>query len=63
MSDINGTGMDAPPNSTPSGAVTSREATRKNPRQGLKVDTNRHGIRRETNLMPKPAKKTGRKKV
>ncbi len=63
MSDINGTGMEAPPNSSPSGAVTSREATRKNPRQGLKVDTNRHGIRRETNLMPKPAKKTGRKKV
>ena len=57
MSDINGTGMDAPPNSSPSGAVTSREATRKNPRQGLKVDTNRHGIRRETNLMPKPPKK------
>jgi hypothetical protein len=63
MSDINGTGMEAPPNSSPSGAVTSREATRKNPRQGLKVDTNRHGIRRETNLMPKPPKKTGRKKV
>ena len=57
MSDINGTGMEAPPNSSPSGAVTSREATRKNPRQGLKVDTNRHGIRRETNLMPKPSKK------
>jgi hypothetical protein len=63
MSDINGTGMDAPANPSPSGAVTSREATRKNPRQGLKVDTNRHGIRRETNLMPKPPKKTGRKKV
>ena len=63
MSDINGTGMEAPPNSSPAGAVTSREATRKNPRQGLKIDTNRHGIRRETNLMPKPQKKTGRKKV
>lgn len=63
MSDINGTGMDAPANPTPSGAVTSREATRKNPRQGLKIDTNRHGIRRETNLMPKPQKKTRRKKV
>ena len=34
-----------------------KRATRKNPRQGLKVDTNRHGIRRETNLMPKPPKK------
>jgi hypothetical protein len=63
MSDINGTGMEAPPNSSPSGAVTSREATRKNPRQGLKVDTNRHGIRRETSLVPKPPKKFGRKKV
>jgi len=27
------------------------------------VDTNRHGIRRETSLVPKPPKKTGRKKV
>lgn len=67
MSDINGTGMDAPANPTPSGAVTSREAARKNPKQGfrsgIKVDTNRHGIRRETSLTPKPPKKNGRKKV
>jgi hypothetical protein len=67
MSDINGTGMENPPNSTPSGAVTSREATRKNPKQGfrsgLKIDTNKHGIRRETSLDPKPPKKYGRKKV
>ncbi len=68
----NGTGMDSAPNSEPSGATTSREATRKNPQQGkfvsginnkkgvMKIDVNRHGIRRETNLQPK---KTGRKKV
>lgn len=62
MSD-NGTGMTTPPNSTPSGAVTSREATRKNPRQGLKIDTNRHGIRRETSLVPKEPRKTRPKKV
>ena len=65
MSD-NGTGMQTPPNSQPSGAVTSREATRKHPRQGgagFKVDTNKHGIRRETSLDPKPPKKYGRKKV
>ena len=66
MSD-DGTGMTPPPNSEPSGAVTSQQATRKNPKQGLrtglKVDTNKHGIRRETNLMPRPPKKTGRKKV
>jgi hypothetical protein len=66
MSDINGTGMEAPPNPSPAGAVTSREATRKNPKQGLrpgiKVDTNKHGIRRETSLLPKPPKKFGRKK-
>jgi hypothetical protein len=66
MSDINGTGMEAPPSPSPAGAVTSREATRKNPKQGLrpgiKVDTNKHGIRRETSLVPKPPKKFGRKK-
>lgn len=66
MSDVNGTGMDTPPNNTPSGAVTSREATRKNPKQGLprvkpKIDINSHGIRRETT--PKPFKRTGAKKV
>lgn len=54
-------------------AVTSSDATRKNPSQGkfrsgikdkrgtLKIDVNRHGIRRETNLQQ--PKKTGRKKV
>lgn len=52
--------------------VTSNEATRKHPAQGkfksgvknnkgtLKIDTNKHGIRRETNIQPK---RTGRKKV
>ena len=52
--------------------VTSNDAARKNPSQGkfksgiknnkgtLKIDTNKHGIRRETNLQPK---KVGRKKV
>lgn len=52
----------APPNNEPSGAVTSREATAKKPSQGkfrsgvsnqksmLRIDTNKHGIRRETNL-------------
>ena len=71
MSD-NGTGMDTPPNSQPSGAVTSQEATRKNPSQGkfrsgfsgtrppTKIDTNKHGIRRETVL---GQKKTKPKKV
>ena len=59
-----GTGMTPPPNAgSASGAVTSREATRKQRRQGLKVDTNKHGIRRETSLVPKPPKKFGRKKV
>lgn len=67
----NGTGMDAPPNNEPSGAVTSAEATRKRPNQGkfrsgindkrsMKIDTNRHGIRRETVL---GQKKTRPKKV
>jgi len=64
---MDGTGMTPPPNGSASGAVTSQEATRKRPTQGLrsgiKVDTNRHGIRRETSLTPKPPKKTGRKKV
>jgi hypothetical protein len=53
----NGTGMATPPNNQPSGAVTSQEATRKKPSQGkfqsgmrppTKIDTNKHGIRRET---------------
>lgn len=72
MSD--GTGMTPPPNGEPSGAVTSREATRKNPEQGkfrsgisdqramTKIDTNKHGIRRETTV-GRSVKKTGRKKV
>jgi hypothetical protein len=60
----NGTGMTPPPAAgSASGAVTSREATKKHPRQGLVVDRNRHGIRRETSLTPKPPKKTGRKKI
>ena len=54
-------------------AVTSNDATRKNPTQGkfksgfsnkksaIKIDTNKHGIRRETNLQQ--PRKTGRKKV
>ena len=54
----NGTGMEAPPTGgAPAGAVTSREATRKQPRQGMKVDTNKHGIRRETSLIPFTLKK------
>jgi hypothetical protein len=64
MSD-NGTGMETPPNNEPSGAVRSKDATRKYPsqgkfRSGIKVDTNKHGIRRETSLAPK---KTRPKKV
>lgn len=65
MSD-DGTGMTPPPNNEPSGAVTSSQVGRKNPNQGkfksgMKVDTNKHGIRRETPL--NPPKKTERKKV
>ena len=68
----NGTGMDTPPVNEPSGAVTSNSATRKNPSQGklrsgvqnqrsmVRVDRNKHGIRRETVVQPK---KAGRKKV
>jgi len=59
--------MDTPPNSQPSGAVTSQEATRKNPSQGrfrsgiqdkrtMKIDRNRHGIRRETTVGPRKTK-------
>jgi len=66
----NGTGMATPPNNQPAGAVTSQEVGRKNPSQGkfrsginqkpaTKIDTNKHGIRRETTLVPK---KTGRPK-
>lgn len=70
---MNGTGMDSAPISEPTGAVTSNEATRKNPSQGkfksgvskkgvMKIDVNKHGIRRETSTQPK-LKRTGRKKV
>jgi hypothetical protein len=61
MSD--GTGMTPPPSGAAAGAVTSREATKKQPRQGLKIDPNKHGIRREINTAPRPPKKTGRKKI
>lgn len=67
----NGTGMATPPNNEPSGAVTSQEVGRKKPNQGkfrsgiqdkrtMRIDTNRHGIRRETSVGPK---KTRPKKV
>jgi len=59
-----GTGMVTPPTGgAPAGAVTSREAAKKHPKQGMRVDRNKHGIRRETSLIPKPPKKSGRKKV
>jgi hypothetical protein len=62
-----GTGMTPPAAAgSASGAVTSREATRRHPKQGIKprmkIDVNSHGIRRETSLDPKP-KKTRPKKV
>ena len=75
MSDTNGTGMVNPPNNEPSGAVTSREATRKKPSQGkfrsgvadqramTRIDVNKHGIRRETTIKPNSGKRTGPKKV
>ncbi len=52
--------------------VTSGDATKKHPAQGkfrsgikdkkhtMRIDVNKHGIRRETNMQPK---RTGRKKV
>lgn len=67
----NGTGMESTPNNEPSGAVTSQEVGRKKPNQGkfksgiqdkrsfTRIDRNKHGIRRETNL---GYKKTGRPK-
>jgi len=64
-----GTGMVAPDSSgatdsnASSGAITSTGTPKKYPRQGLKTDTNKHGIRREISNAPKPPKKTGRKKV
>ena len=64
---MDGTGMAPPPASGAAGAVSSEDATRKKPKQGLRsgitVDRNKHGIRRETSLAPKPPKRTGRKKV
>lgn len=61
-----GSGMTPAPESGAAGAVSSQDATRKKPKQGLrsgmKVDQNKHGIRRETSLDAKP-KRTGRKKV
>ena len=64
---MDGTGMTPPPASGAAGAVTSQDSTRKNPKQGfrsgIKVDRNKHGIRRETSTAPRPPKKTGRKKV
>ena len=55
--------------------VSSGEATKKNPSQGkfksgiqnkrppIKIDVNKHGIRRETPAVPQAPKKFGRKKV
>ena len=59
-----GTGMVPPANAgAPAGAVTSTSTPKRYPRQGVKIDTNKHGIRRETSLVPRPPKKSGRKKV
>ena len=55
--------MVPPPNSAPAGAVTSEQATRKYPKQGMVVDRNRHGIRRERPVGGIKPKKTGRKKI
>lgn len=55
--------------------VSSGDASKKNPSQGkfksgiqtkrppVKIDVNKHGIRRETIVGPAATKKTGRKKV
>lgn len=63
--------MDTPPNNEASGAVTSQDVARKRPSQGkfrsnvqnqralTRIDTNKHGIRRETTMTPK---KTGKPK-
>lgn len=75
MSDTNGTGMVNPPNNEPSGAVTSEKPAKKKPSQGtfrsgiqdkkpaIKIDRNKHGIRRETVIGQQNTKRTGRKKV
>jgi hypothetical protein len=58
-----GTGTVPPANAgAPAGAITSRETPKRYPRQGVKIDTNKHGIRRETSLIPKPTKKPRHKK-
>jgi hypothetical protein len=66
-----GTGMQAPVETGAAGAVSSSQVGRKNPSQGklrsgindqrsmTRIDRNKHGIRRETNMGPK---KTGRPK-
>jgi hypothetical protein len=55
--------------------VNSNDATKKNPSQGkfksgvndkrppIRIDVNKHGIRRETPINPPSPRKTGRKKV
>jgi len=69
-------GMPAPtPINEASGALTSQEVGRKKPSQGkfrsgisdqramTRIDTNKHGIRRETTLKPaKPNNRNGRQK-
>lgn len=64
----NGTGMDSPVNSEPTGALTSNEVARKKPSQGkfksgiqnqrsmMRIDQNKHGIRRETTIGPKKSR-------
>lgn len=73
--DINGTGMVNPPNNEPSGAITSDKPIKKKPYQGrlksgvqdqraaVKIDTNKHGIRRETNPNAVPKKTSRGRKV
>lgn len=63
MSDINGTGMVEAPNPAPAGSEKIKP-TKKNPVQGklrsgvmdqrsvTRIDTNKHGIRRETTMGP-----------
>jgi len=72
---MDGTGMTPPPNPEPSGAVTSEKPAKKKPYQGrlksgiqdqraaVKIDTNRHGIRRETNPNAVPKKTSRGRKV
>ena len=58
-----GTGMIPPPSSAPAGAVTSDQTPKKYPKQGLVIDRNRDGIRRERSVGGVTPKKTGRRKV